>query len=325
MIRTRRLAESVFLLGCLFAFGAWLCEGALWLPLRQFLLKHTAFAIFRGKSESLFNLLTGNAIGAMGFSFGFLIDYFGQKKELESDLVDAFLYLRKKCANRIFGEQNAYDFQNDEVEDIMEYLSDKKYLILNYRPRCLLLKAKIKRMAGRFRKADKIAQTQNAYMKENVYGLISSVLGSFFTYFGFIYSHQTTIAEIDHSIEFCKKQIESLEKSELECGKYKTQHAILNIMKKGYTNRLISRFPFNTKASQPFMDKQELYKRIYAINTSLTENGKSFAASDLGYLLFSDEFIVKDKEIFYDVTDSEIQVYPTPDKIAQEKQTMGYV
>ena len=251
-----------------------------------------------------------------------MVDYFGQKKEVEDELVNTYLYLQRKYFTKIFCEKNAFDFQYDEVDTIMEYLSGKKYLFMNYKPRYLILKAKLSRLLKKRKKTDNKKRRRDAYLHENGYALIASVIGKLFAYFAFIYSYQTSICEIDNSIAICKKRIEELKDLEFECEEYKSHHAILNLLKKGYTNRLISRYPLNTTQCQTFLDKQDLHARVFAINTFLNDNHKSYAASDLSYMLFADDYIVKDEERFFDASDSEIKVMFTIDEVKHEKQRM---
>lgn len=306
MLRTRRLSISIFSLGCVFIFGAWLCMGDIWKELRAIVIQYPALSYFKGRSSSVAELLIGNAIGAYSVSFGFIIEYFGQKKEIKTELVKVYQKLRRQCFENIFCKENAYDFENKEVAEIVEYISENMHLIRNYAPIVLKIKIKIIKRFLQIREKITGKEYHNLYLDDDVYALIVSVIVDIYRYFMFIASEQMWIKEAEIGMEICSDKIRSSEITRINKDAYMVYSLGMERLKEAHMNRLVSRFPYNSKQGVFFFDKHEVYKKIYAINMKLCTTLEAPLALDYLYMVLKDDYIVKDKEILYDKTDKEI-------------------
>lgn len=306
MRRMRRLGEYVLFIGCMCALGIWLCESDLWNSLRQWVVQWPVFCNLQGKREGVSSFLMGNCIGAFGVSFGFYVEYFEKKKENEKELESTYRYLRKQCFNKIFCQANYYDQRYDEVEEMYEYLDKKRDLLLDYRPRIIVIKARIQRFCNRFKK--KTTQTVD-YSNEDKHILISSIIGALYKYFYFIYIYQMQIQDEEECMKICKQYMND-DKS------FKTYYVYAKHTKKIHVNRLRARFPDNNKSVKAFFDKKDIYLRTRAVNDTMIA-ACGFYSSDKIYYLFPEKYIVEDEPICYGATDREINYFLTSEEVEQ--------
>ena len=318
MLRTRRLCVCAFLLGCVFVFGAWICMGDIWSELRRVLVQYPALSYFDGKSSSVAEQLFGNAIGAYSVSFGFCVEYFGQKKEIKNKLTEVYVKLRKRCFKNIFCKENAYDPEHKEVAEILEYISENIYLIKNYRPISIIAGARIRKLFLSVREKITGKKYSNRYQNDDVHALIATVILDIYRYFMFIASEQMWIEEAESGMKLCSDKMKSSEIEQEKMKQLEIYYVMMKHQKTVHMNRLVSRFPFNSKHGVTFMDKHEVYRKIYAINAKLSSDLAAPLAFDYLFSLLPDSYIVKDKEILYDAADHEVKQFLGHDEVQKK-------
>ena len=306
MLRTRRLTISIFILGCLFIFISWVCVDTRWQGLRQVMIQLPVLRLLRGKSDSVAQLLFNNAIGAYSVSFGFMIEYFNQKKEIKDKLEEVYLYLRRTCFHNLFCKENAYDFEYDEVANIRAYLSENIYLVKNYRPIVLIVKVRVFNFIALIKEKIFKMQRRESLLSNDLHGMIAMVIADIYRYFGFISMQQMMIQDTEKGIEICLEKLKDPNISQWTKKEYLAYYYQMKKQLEGHEQQLISRFPYNTKTYATFIDKHKLYKIVDAVNTLMSFQGHF--SSDFTFRLFPDSFIFEDKNVRYNEDDEEIQL-----------------
>lgn len=306
MLKTRRLTISIFILGCLFVFVSWMCVDTRWQGLRQAMIQLPILRLLSGKSDSVAELLFNNAIGAYSVSFGFMIEYFTQKKEIKAKLEEVYLYLRRTCFHNLFCKENAYDSEYDEVANILSYLSENIYLVKNYRPIVLIVKVRALNFIALIKEKFFKMQNNESLLSNDLHGMIAMVIADIYRYFGFISMQQMMIQDAEKGIEICLEKLKDPSITQWTRSEYCVYYYQMKKQLEGHEQQLISRFPYNTKSYTTFIDKHKLYKIVNAVNTLMSFRGHF--SSDLAFNLFPDSFIVEDKDVRYNEGDAAIQL-----------------
>lgn len=317
---TKKLTVYLLTLGFLSALGVWFCMDSIFKNLHEHLLNYSIFSIFRGNREFYINLLVGICTSSLFAAIGFLVSYFETKKKRQEQLIAFYLKIKDECFENILYKKNYYDNKHGEVVSIRNYLNEYKNIVLDYSPFFLKIKVRIKKHIRKKAKSNHTNSTWNStkYKEENLFALICSLFGDLFRYFSYIDLMQSFIIEIDRVISISrdnKKRLEdeysqfnnegnhfNAKRKKIEIDTinrtictYEEFYAILK-------NRLTSRFPYNTKEYQLFLDKEDLVSKFYSIDQNIPE----FSFCYFGELLSIDNYIVKDNEILYQSNDSEI-------------------
>jgi hypothetical protein len=286
-------------------FGVWFCKSKSCGSLHECLLSYNLFSIFKGNKEFIVSILVDISLTSFFTAIGFFISYMEKVKKRQEELKRFYIIIRNRCFDRIFYEQNSYDEDYEEVASIFDYLTKYRSDVLEYRPILLVFKVKIFNLIYKAKKVLLKKNNEKAfisifnYVKEDKYALICSCFSDIYRYFYLLHMYQTSITE-------SKKVILLYEKKVKEIGEDSAWSKLLEAEKRNLEvkkNRLVSRFPYNTKELKTFLNKKALMAKVYSIDTAFPGDIYSEHFCEMMSL---EDAIIEDKDISYNIGDVEI-------------------
>lgn len=278
MRRMFRVTLYMFIVGFFTLLLIYFCESKCFCEIRNDLLMCDIFSIFRGNKDFVVNLLLGISTSAWFAAFGFFVEYFNKKRDIEKELKKIYLNVRNRCYNRIFFEKKSYKDDENEVSEICSYLDKYLPTILDYKPHLLIIKVMLKKFVRNFIK--KKINTNHNYYSENKYALACKIFSELNAYFQSIHIYQETIKECTKIIQVCNRKVDEEKNTEFSWQKFE-------IYKKG-----IEEFKcYNINS----------LKEIYDDNGYKKEWFKMFCAADYMFSTYSvkwmEEFLILDEII----------------------------
>lgn len=199
MKANRRLTRYMLIISILSSLGVWFCTSTSCIKIQNHLLEFKIFSAFIGKRSIVIDILLSISVTAWFAAGGFLIDYFNKKSQAKKDIIQMYKTIRKRCFHNILFNDNYYKYNYDEVSSILEYLYEKKSMVMDYQAPLLKLYVKI----CKFIKAKQGKAEPTTFHKDNKYALIIAIYTTLLNYFVPVNIIQTEIRTTEKIITLC--------------------------------------------------------------------------------------------------------------------------
>lgn len=301
----KKVMMYFFSLSFIAFWGVWFCKSKSCGTIHEYLLSYNLFSIFKGNKEFIIAILVDIGLTSFFTAIGFFISYMEKVKKRQEELKHFYITIRERCFDRIFYEQNSYDNDSKEVSSMLDYLNEYKNDVLEYQPLLLVFKVKVFNLI--YKTKEVILKNHNEkdfisifnYENQDKYALICSCFSDLYSYFLLLHMYQVSIIESEKAILLYEKKIKEIGEDSAWSMLLEKEKHNLEVKK----NRLVSRFPYNTKELKTFLNKKNLMAKVYSLDSAFPGDIYSEHYCEIMSL---EDAIVEDKDISYNVGDTEI-------------------